>query len=103
MDAGFGLYGRLDSKSYAVRVSYFVDQALEPAQAGRGPPEEVRPQNLAYVFGVLVSFLAIALVLSGLRTAGHLVGWGFQLQSPVFLSLLVLAIFCAGAEFARGL
>lgn len=49
---------------------------------------EVRRQNLAYVAGVLVSFLVIALLLSALRSAGQLVGWGFQLQSPVFLSLL---------------
>ncbi|HMN69795.1 MAG TPA: protein-disulfide reductase DsbD family protein [Bdellovibrionales bacterium] len=51
-------------------------------------PGEVRRQNLAYVAGVLVSFLIIAFVLFGLRSAGQLVGWGFQLQSPVFLTLL---------------
>jgi len=49
---------------------------------------EVRRQNLAYVAGVLVSFLLIAVLLTALRSAGTLVGWGFQLQSPVFLSLL---------------
>ncbi len=49
---------------------------------------EVRAQNFAYVLGVLVSFLLIALLLSAFRSAGSLVGWGFQLQSPVFLSLL---------------
>ncbi|MBX3021424.1 MAG: thioredoxin family protein [Bdellovibrionales bacterium] len=51
-------------------------------------PDEVRSNNFAYVAGVLVSFVLIALLLSGLRSAGTLVGWGFQLQSPVFLSLL---------------
>jgi thiol:disulfide interchange protein DsbD len=48
----------------------------------------IRTQNLGYVSGVMLSFLAIALVLAGLRSAGHLVGWGFQLQSPMFLALL---------------
>lgn len=48
----------------------------------------VRTQNLGYTAGVMISFLLIALLLAGLRSAGHLVGWGFQLQSPVFLALL---------------
>lgn len=51
-------------------------------------PGEVRANNAAYVAGVLVSFIGVALLLWGLRSAGQLVGWGFQLQSPVFLSLL---------------
>ena len=55
---------------------------------GKAHVREVRAQNLAYVGGVLISFLSIALILSMLRTAGTLVGWGFQLQSPVFLALL---------------
>lgn len=51
-------------------------------------PREVRAQNFAYVAGVLLSFLGIAVLLAAVRSAGNLVGWGFQLQSPVFLSLL---------------
>ncbi len=54
---------------------------------------EVRRQNLSYSAGVIISFLAIALLLSILRTAGAWVGWGFQLQSPVFLALLVWLFF----------
>lgn len=56
-------------------------------------PREIRKQNLAYVAGVLLSFLTVALLLSGLRSAGQLVGWGFQLQSPVFLALLCWLFF----------
>ena len=54
---------------------------------------EVRRQNFAYVFGVLISFLAVGLLLSSLRSAGQLVGWGFQLQSPVFLAFLCWLFF----------
>lgn len=61
---------------------------LSLLKLGASHASEVRRQNLAYVAGVLVSFLFIALLLSALRSAGTLVGWGFQLQSPVFLSLL---------------
>ncbi len=49
---------------------------------------EVRRQNFAYVAGVLLSFLLVASLLSALRSAGQFIGWGFQLQSPVFISLL---------------
>ena len=60
---------------------------------GKAHAREVRSQNLAYVAGVLISFVAIALILAALRAAGGLVGWGFQLQSPVFLALLTWLFF----------
>ena len=66
---------------------------LSLLKLARAHPREIRVQNLAYVAGVLVSFLVIALVLSALRSAGQFVGWGFQLQSPVFLALLCWLFF----------
>jgi thiol:disulfide interchange protein len=66
---------------------------LSLLKLGEAHPKEVRANNAAYVAGVLISFIGIAAVLSALRTAGHLVGWGFQLQSPVFLSLLCWLFF----------
>ncbi|MGE0527606.1 MAG: protein-disulfide reductase DsbD family protein [Bdellovibrionales bacterium] len=66
---------------------------LSLVKLGQAHPREVRHQNGAYVLGVMISFLAVALALSALRSAGHLVGWGFQLQSPVFLALLVWLFF----------
>lgn len=66
---------------------------LSLMKLGKAHAREVREQNLAYVAGVLISFLAIASVLSILRSTGNLVGWGFQLQSPVFLALLTWLFF----------
>lgn len=66
---------------------------LSILKIGKGHRDEIRRQNLAYVAGVLVSFLAIALVLTFLRSAGNLVGWGFQLQSAIFLTLLCWLFF----------
>ncbi|WP_417357775.1 protein-disulfide reductase DsbD family protein [Gallaecimonas pentaromativorans] len=45
-------------------------------------------QGLQYLAGVLVSFWVLALTLFALRQAGEAVGWGFHLQSPVFVALL---------------
>ncbi len=54
-----------------------------------------RTDGLAFLAGVLVTFLILAGVLIGLRAAGEAVGWGFQLQSPpvtAALALLMLGV-----------
>ena len=61
----------------------------------------------AYAVGVLVSMLALALLVMGLRAAGSQLGWGFQLQSPGLvagLSLLftLIALNLAGVLELRG-
>jgi thiol:disulfide interchange protein/DsbC/DsbD-like thiol-disulfide interchange protein len=44
--------------------------------------------GLAYSVGVIASFLALAGLLLALRAGGEQIGWGFQLQSPVFVAAL---------------
>jgi thiol:disulfide interchange protein/DsbC/DsbD-like thiol-disulfide interchange protein len=54
-----------------------------------------RRDGLAFLAGVLATFLILAGVLLGLRAAGEAVGWGFQLQSPPVtagLAVLMLAV-----------
>lgn len=54
-----------------------------------------RRQGLAFLVGVLVTFLALAGALILAQAAGAAVGWGFQLQSPpvvAALCLLMLAV-----------
>ena len=53
----------------------------------------LRGHGLAYTAGVLVSFAAVAGALLGLRAGGQQIGWGFQLQSPVFVTLLADVLF----------
>jgi thiol:disulfide interchange protein len=53
---------------------------------------QARVQALAFLGGVLVSFLALAGALLALRAAGSAVGWGFQLQSPTLVALLALVM-----------
>ncbi len=64
-----------------------------------GPPLKARLSHLSFVAGVLVTFLAVALVLAGLRAAGHSLGWGFQLQSPGFLLFLIFLFFVLSLNF----
>ncbi len=46
-------------------------------------------ESLLYLLGVVVSFLVIASILIFLRFQGEHVGWGFQLQSPVFVAIML--------------
>lgn len=46
--------------------------------------------GLAYTAGVVLSFVALAAILLGLRASGEQLGWGFQLQSPPFVAGLAL-------------
>lgn len=43
-----------------------------------------------YTLGVVASFLALGVTLLALRATGEGLGWGFQLQSPVFVAGLIL-------------
>jgi thiol:disulfide interchange protein len=55
--------------------------------------KHLRSHGLVYTVGILVSFWIIVGVLLALRAGGSQAGWGFQLQSPIFLTLLAAGIF----------
>ena len=65
---------------------------VQSANAG-GEKNHALRHGLVYGLGILVSFWAIVAVLLGVRATGSHVGWGFQLQSPVFLAVLSTGIF----------
>jgi thiol:disulfide interchange protein/DsbC/DsbD-like thiol-disulfide interchange protein len=46
--------------------------------------------GLAYSAGVVLSFVALAALLLVLRAGGEQIGWGFQLQSPLFIAALAV-------------
>ncbi len=48
--------------------------------------------GLAFTLGVLLSFWALAGLLAMLRAGGEQIGWGFQLQSPVFVFALTVVM-----------
>jgi thiol:disulfide interchange protein/DsbC/DsbD-like thiol-disulfide interchange protein len=65
--------------------------------------------GLLYSAGVIASFLALALLIIGLKSGGSSVGWGFQMQSPGFVLgtcvlMIVLGLSLAGVfEIGVGL
>ena len=55
---------------------------------------------LFYSAGVVLSFVTLALLLIMLRAAGAAIGWGFQLQSPYMVALLVYLLFALGLSLS---
>lgn len=70
----------------AIKVTHIVQNAKKAA---------VWKHGIAFTAGVLVTFWVLALGLIALKEAGHILGWGFQLQNPVFvlvISVVLLAV-----------
>jgi thiol:disulfide interchange protein len=78
-------------------LSIKVLALVEHSQAAS---HEVRLQGLAYTVGVLTSFAVIAAALMGLRAAGAEIGWGFQLQSPLFVAAMIYVLFAVGLNLS---
>ena len=57
------------------------------------PRSKVLRHNLFYTLGVLVTFWALAAVVLILKSSGEQVGWGFQLQSPLFVFIMLVVLF----------
>ncbi|MDO4683836.1 MAG: thioredoxin family protein [Lautropia sp.] len=84
---------------------------LSFTEAAAGRPAEARRHAMVFCLGVIATFVALALLLVGLRSLGQAAGWGFQLQSPVFVSAMTLlfvaiglnlfGVFEAGSSFTR--
>jgi thiol:disulfide interchange protein len=56
-----------------------------------GEPYERRLRTaIAYTAGVTSSCAALGIALIVARSAGHALGWGFQLQSPIFVAALAV-------------
>ena len=71
------------------------------ALAGHGGESgHARAQGLAFLAGVLVTFLGLARALIAARAAGQSIGWGFQLQSPLVVAALGLIMLAAALNLS---
>jgi len=68
-------------------------KALHLVQISGESRGSARSEGLAYTAGVFLSLLALAAVLLVLRASGQALGWGFQLQSPPVVWLLLALLF----------
>ncbi len=63
-------------------------------------PAEGRAQGLAFLIGVVGTFVALAAALIAAQSAGQAVGWGFQLQSPAVVAVLCLVMLLAALNLS---
>ncbi len=75
-------------------------KALSLVKISEKHPEMAKAHGLSYSAGVILSFLGIAAILMGVKAAGYSVGWGFQLQNPIVVSLLAYILFLVGLNLA---
>ena len=57
---------------------------------------KIRNHALAFVGGVMSTFLSIATALIIIRSTGPMIGWGYQLQSPIVVGVLTLIMLGIG-------
>lgn len=75
-------------------------KALSVAAKAGQDKGAVRAEALVFTAGVLASFLVIAGGLLLLRAGGEMVGWGFQLQSPLVVTILAYVLFLVGLNLS---
>jgi thiol:disulfide interchange protein/DsbC/DsbD-like thiol-disulfide interchange protein len=66
-----------------IKVMSFVQHAHEDSRI-------LRNQGLVFLAGVVVSFWVLTGILLALKAGGQSLGWGFQLQSPAFVTVLAI-------------
>ena len=69
------------------------------AQSGESEAK-ARKHALWYTSGVMVSFAVVGLLVIALRSAGQALGWGFQLQQPGFVAILVYVLLAVGLSLS---
>ena len=70
------------------------------AEMARQPGRSAQRHGLLFGAGVLLSMWALVGILLAIRAAGTEIGWGYQLQSPVVVSLLALVMVAAALNMA---
>ncbi len=75
-------------------------KAIGLVEQAKKHPAAVRAKGLVFAAGVVSSMLALAIVLLALRAGGEEIGWGFQLQSPLFVTLMVYLLLAVGLNLS---
>ena len=75
-------------------------KAIGLVEQAKKHPAAVRAKGLVFAAGVLCSMLTLAVVLLALRAGGEQIGWGFQLQSPLFVTLMIYLLLAVGLNLS---
>ncbi len=75
-------------------------KAIGLVEQAKKHPAAVRTKGLVFAAGVVSSMLCLAAVLLALRAGGEQIGWGFQLQSPLFVTLMIYLLLAVGLNLS---
>jgi thiol:disulfide interchange protein DsbD len=75
-------------------------KAMGLVEQSKKHPQVVRRKGLVFAAGVIGSMLTLATILLALRAGGEQIGWGFQLQSPVFVTMMIYLLFAVGLNLS---
>jgi thiol:disulfide interchange protein/DsbC/DsbD-like thiol-disulfide interchange protein len=75
-------------------------KAMGLVEQAKKHPAVVRTKGLVFAAGVIGSMLCLAAALLALRAGGEQIGWGFQLQSPLFVTLMVYLLLAVGLNLS---
>jgi thiol:disulfide interchange protein DsbD len=75
-------------------------KAIGLVEQAKRHPAAVRAKGLVFAAGVVSSMLALAILLLAMRAGGEQIGWGFQLQSPLFVTLMVYLLLAVGLNLS---
>ncbi|MEZ4752197.1 MAG: protein-disulfide reductase DsbD family protein [Bdellovibrionota bacterium] len=80
----------------SIKVLGFFEQS-------RADKTHATAHSISYLFGILVSFWLLVAGLLIVRAGGTHIGWGFQLQSPIFLAALSFVFIAVGMNLLGAL
>ena len=75
-------------------------KAMGLVEQAKKHPTVVRTKGVVFAAGVIGSMLCLAAALLALRAGGEQIGWGFQLQSPLFVTLMVYLLLAVGMNLS---
>jgi thiol:disulfide interchange protein DsbD len=66
----------------------------------RDSRDMLRKHGWSYTLGVVSSFMIVGVFIISARSAGQSLGWGFQLQHPIFVTFMVYLFFVMGLSLS---
>jgi thiol:disulfide interchange protein/DsbC/DsbD-like thiol-disulfide interchange protein len=98
--AGFSFLGGLLLNLMPCVFPVLFIKALALVKSSTEERHALRNHGFVYASGILLSFWALVAILLALRAGGAHLGWGYQFQSPIFLSLMAGFLFFLGLSLA---
>ena len=83
-----------------LKILGFAGQGAGGGSLDAPARRRVRQGATWFALGVVASFWLLAAILLGLRASGAAIGWGFQLQSPLFVAAMGLLFVAIGLNLS---